>query len=321
MPELDKICSKVLKNKKISIKEAGKLIKADIYELLHYANKIRAHFKGNKVKLCSVVNAKSGLCSENCKFCAQSAFSKSGVKTYPLIETKELKDAFKKAVSSKAGCFGVVTSGYGLSSKEVDRLCGFYSKNKAKNVKLSASLGILSRSDLVKLKASGVSRFHHNLETAESFFKNICTTHDYKVRLQTVKNAKKEGLEVCSGGIFGLGESFNQRLELAFTLRELDVDSVPLNFLNPIKGTPFENIKRIEPLEALRTIALFRFVLPDKDISVCGGREVNIKDLQSYIFYAGANGMMIGGYLTTQGRPVEQDLRMIKDLGLEVYQK
>jgi biotin synthase len=168
------------------------------------------------------------------------------------------------------------------------------------------------------LKDSGLSRYHHNLETDEEFFSALCTTHSFKERVETIKIAKEEGLEVCCGGIFGVGETWQARLNLAFKLKELEVDSIPLNFLNPIKGTPFENITPLHPLEILRIIAIFRFIHPKREIRICGGREVNLRDLQSWMYYAGADGAIIGNYLTTLGRPPEEDLKLIKDLGLEM---
>ncbi|MCB4792511.1 MAG: biotin synthase BioB [Elusimicrobia bacterium] len=319
MSELEKLCDSIIDGNKISLIDAKNLVKADIYELFYFANRLRANFKKDEIKLCGVVNAKSGMCTQDCKFCAQSSFNDTSVKAYHLLDEKDLNKAYEKAVSAKLQCFGVVTSGHGLSSPEIDRVCSFLSKNKRKNLKLSTSLGIIEKKDLKKLKQNGASRFHHNLETSESFFPKICTTHEYSQRVNTVKNAREAGLEVCSGGIFGLGEGFNERLELAFTLRGLDVDSVPLNFLNPIKGTPLETRPRLKALDALRIISIYRFILPDKDISVCGGREITLGDLQSFIFYAGANAMMVGDYLTTQGRPLKKDLKMIHDLGLKIY--
>ena len=168
------------------------------------------------------------------------------------------------------------------------------------------------------LVKSGLKRINHNLETSESFFPNVCSTHAFADRVNTIRVAKESGLEICSGAIFGIGEGINDRINLAFTLKDLDVDVVPLNFLHPIPGTPFEDCTPLTPMEALKIISVFRFILPDKDIKVAGGREVNLRDLQSWMFYAGANSTMIGNYLTTKGRKVEEDLQMINDLKLEL---
>lgn len=307
----------IVKGHKITAREAAALPAAGLDELLDGAGRIRKAFKGNEVTLCSIVNAKSGACSEDCRYCAQSGRHKTGARLYPLLEEGELEAAAGRAEADGAACFGIVTSGRGMSPRELGRIEGFIASRTGKGARISCSLGELSPEDLRKLKAAGMRRYHHNLETAESFFPKICTTHTYTDRVRTVKAAKEAGLEVCCGGIIGLGESFAQRIELAFALRELGVDSVPINILNPIPGTPLAGARRLGPEEILRTIAVFRFILPDRDISVCGGRETNLGASQAMIFRAGANGMMVGGYLTTPGRPVEEDLRMIKELGLE----
>lgn len=282
------------------------------------AEAIARSFKGAKVSFCSIVNAKSGACSENCRFCAQSAHNNTKVDKYALLDDRRLSAALDRAVRDGASCFGIVTSGRKLTGSDIDRIASFVSKNRNRGVRISVSLGEISFEDMKKLKRAGVQRFHHNLETAESHFPKICTTHSYRDRIRTVLNAKKAGLEVCCGGIIGLGESPEQRLELAFTLRRLGVDSVPVNILNPVKGTPMWKRQRLPVRDALRTIALFRFILPGKDISVCGGREANLGKFQSWIFSAGASGMMVGGYLTTPGRPVSEDKRMVKRLGLKI---
>jgi len=291
-------------------------------DILYWANKIRQHFKGNRVKLCSIVNAKSGMCSENCRFCAQSSSSRaSGISVYPLLSKSELVKTYESCAGrGLSSCFGIVTSGESPSEEEIKNIGEAISEIKKKNagVRVSASLGRLDFESLKYLKEKGLDVYHHNLETSESFFENICTTHSYKSKVETLLNAKRASLALCSGGIFGLGESPAQRFEMACALRKIGPDSIPLNFLNPIKGTEiFETAPRLSPREILSVVAAFRFIFPDKDIRVCGGREVNLRDLQSWIFYAGANGMMTGGYLTTPGRSPDEDERMIRDLGLE----
>lgn len=320
--EVKEIAQKVLSGISVFEEELEYLFLTDddIYdELLYWANKIRKKFKGSKIKLCSIINAKSGLCSEDCSFCAQSSQSKAKINVYPLVGEDKIIESFKNSKLLKASCFSIVTSGRKVSKKElkiigetIKKLCLQGEKN------ISASLGELSEDDLLYLKDCGLKRYHHNLETSERFFPYVCTAHSYSDRLKTLRLVKEAGLKLCSGGIFGLGENWKDRYDLAMTLKRLNVDSVPLNFLNPIKGTPLENAKRLSPREILKIIALFRFVLPEKDIRVCGGREVNLRDLQSWIFYAGANGMMTGGYLTTCGRNPELDRQMIDDLELEL---
>ncbi|WP_461834667.1 biotin synthase BioB [Desulfothermus sp.] len=317
---LKELVEKICRREKISSSELVPLIDLDNpYDLFFGATKIREHFKGNKVFTCSIINAKSGMCSEDCAFCAQSKYHNTNISVYPLLSKHELVEKGMYMASMGANKFSFVTSGKKLSKKEIDTICeaAFLLREKT-DLKLCASLGILDKDSAVSIKQAGISRYHHNLETARSFFKNICTTHDYDEDVMTIKVARKAGLEVCSGGIMGLGEEFSHRLELAEFLSHLDVDSIPINFLNPIKGTKLQNMPILPPLEALMCIAIFRFLNPEKDITICGGREVCLGDFQSWIFLAGANGIMIGNYLTTLGRDINDDLKMIKQLNLEL---
>ncbi len=317
---VNEIVGKICRGEKISSSELVPLIDLDNpYDLFFGATKIREHFKGNKVFTCSIINAKSGMCSEDCAFCAQSKYHNTNISVYPLLSKHELVEKGMYMASMGANKFSFVTSGKKLSKKEIDTICeaAFLLREKT-DLKLCASLGILDKDSAVSIKQAGISRYHHNLETARSFFKDICTTHDYDEDVMTIKVAKKVGLEVCSGGIMGLGEEFSHRLELAEFLSHLDVDSIPINFLNPIKGTKLQNMPILPPLEALMCIAIFRFLNPEKDITICGGREVCLGDFQSWIFLAGANGIMIGNYLTTLGRDINDDLKMIKQLNLEL---
>ncbi|MCL2390026.1 MAG: biotin synthase BioB [Endomicrobia bacterium] len=304
--------------KEITKEEALLLFNSDAEDLFYEAAKVRKKYKGDKVKICSIINAKSGQCGENCKFCAQSAFNKTEVTVYPLAETAQIARSADKALEN-AQCFGIVSSGNYLNEKEIDSLCEMF-KNYKQVESLSVSIGRLSDEILFKFKEAGIKKIHHNLETSREFFPKICTTHSYDERINTIKRAKTLGFKICSGGLFGIGESIHDRVDLAFALKELDVDSVPMNFFIQVKGTALEGAKPLLPTEILKTIALFRLILQKQDIVICGGREVNLRDLQSMIFLAGANGMMSGGYLTTGGRDIETDLKMIKDLGMETYE-
>jgi len=291
--------------------------KVDIHDLLYGANRLRQYFCGNTITCCAIINAKSGRCGEDCAYCAQSVHHSSAVQTYPLVDEEMFVQAYRSAYESGAQGVGIVTSGGCLDKNDLRKICGMIGKMRGKDgAYLCASLGMISEDDARALKEAGLKRFHHNLETSRRFFPRICTTHSYDERVETVKAVKRAGLEVCSGGLFGLGEEWRDRIDLAFTLRELDVDSVPLNFLHPIKGTPLEAAAPLSPMAILRIIALYRFVLPGKDIRVCGGREYNLRDTQSWVFYAGASSVMIGNYLTTAGRSTEVDRQMIVDLGL-----
>lgn len=287
--------------------------------LFHGACRIRDHYNGQGIKLCAIVNAKSGRCPEDCAFCAQSTHHNTQIEAYPLMEPQQILHTAQEAEAMGARRFSIVTSGKSLTEKELEKVIQAIHLLKEKTgLILCASVGMIAQHTALQLKEAGLSRYHHNLETAPSFFPHICTTHRYEEDLDTLRNAKEAGLEVCSGGIFGLGESPEQRLELAFTLREMEVDSAALNFLNPIPGTPLEGTNNLTPLEILKSVALFRFILLDKDIRICGGREFGLRDLHPLIFWAGANGIMIGNYLTTRGRDYQADLHMIQDLKLEV---
>ncbi|MBU4415015.1 MAG: biotin synthase BioB, partial [Proteobacteria bacterium] len=248
-----------------------------------------------------------------------SAHHKTGIESYPLLDKEKMVN--NSILMEKAGAtkYSMVTSGHSLSDGEIDSIGHTAEEiNKKTDLSVCASLGQLTEPMAIKLKEMGVTTYHHNLETARSYFDQICTTHDYDEDIQTVKIAKSAGLRVCSGGILGLGETWAQRVELAFTLKELDVDSIPINFLNPIPGTRMENRSLIPPMEALKSIAIFRFINPDKDITICGGREKTLGDFQSWIFMAGANGIMIGNYLTTKGRSAEMDIDMIRQIDLSI---
>ena len=290
-----------------------------IYDLLYWANKIRHKFLGDEISCCALVSVKQGRCAEDCGFCAQSARFDTAVEGFGLMGGEGLASAISGAAEPAAGSLGIVTSGRELSDDEVARLCeGVGGVNGTDGIHLHASPGLLSPQNARRLKASGIRRINHNLETSQRFFPRLCTTHSYSDRLRTIRTAREAGLEVCSGGIFGAGESPDDWLDLAFTLRELDVDTVPLNFLHPIPGTPLGGARALAPMEILKIIALYRFVLPAKEIKLAGGRERNLGDLQSWIFYAGASSIIIGGYLSTRGRPPEEDIRMISNLGLKV---
>lgn len=300
--------------------ELAALSGSGLFELFVAANRIKEHFVGSRVRLCSIINAKSGRCAEDCAFCAQSVHHRTDAPVHPLADEARIVAEARAAQQAGSGCFGIVTSGTTIASDdELERICSALGTIRNQlDISPSCSLGLLDLKTALRLKEAGAVTYHHNLETARSFFPNICTTHDYEQDVATVRNAKAAGLRVCCGGIFGMGESAEQRVELAFTLKELDVDSVPINFLNPIPGTRLAEADFITPLECLRTIALFRLILPAKKITVCGGRERNLRDLQSWMFLAGANGTMIGNYLTTSGRDEAQDRRMLMDLELEI---
>jgi biotin synthase len=292
----------------------------EMWRLFEVVNEVRRFFKGDKVKLCSILNAKSGYCSEDCAFCAQSRRSQADIEKYPLMDEEAMVAAARDAKKVKAGEFSIVASGFAMHKKEeLKRVGDAISRiKKEEGMETCASLGALSREDAIFLLSCGLRTIHHNLETSRSFFGSICTTHAYEDDVRSIREAKKAGARVCSGGIFGIGETPEDRVELAATLREIDVDSIPVNFLNPIPGTPLAGVKNLSPFDCLKIIAMLRLFHPARDVIVCGGRRENLRDLQALIFAAGANGLMIGNYLTTSGRSAESDLGMIEDMGLKV---
>jgi len=313
---------KVLEGGALTFDEALALTEideSDIPILLGVANKVREVFTGKAVDTCEIVNARSGNCSENCKFCAQSAHHEVQFTAYPLMSEDDILAAAKKAETDGASRFCIVTAGCGVEGDpDFDKIVNAIKRiGRETNLNRCCSLGTLREEHVTALKEAGITRYHHNLETSESFFNEICTTHTYQERIATIKRIKAQGLQVCSGGIIGMGETWRQRIELAFTLKELDADSVPINVLNPIQGTPLQNQERLKPMEILQTFAIFRLVLPNKIIRYAGGREHNLGELVPLGYLSGINGALIGNYLTTQGRGANRDLDTITGLGLQ----
>lgn len=295
--------------------EINSLLKLPLSELISLANKTRQEFIGSQLDICSIMNAKSGLCAQDCKFCAQSSRYPTGINTYPLKTKQEMLEQAQRAKDIGAYRFDIVTSGDRLSKEELKIVADAISEIKNKiGIKMCASLGKLDEGGFSLLKEAGLSRYHHNLETSPRYFPKIVATHTFQERVNTIKLAKQAGLEVCSGGIIGLGETLDDRIDMALILEELDVDSVPINILVPIKGTPLEKQNPLSPLEAIRTIALFRLILKNKIIKVAAGRESVLSDFQALAFMAGANGMLIGGYLTIKGRDVACDWKLIEEI-------
>jgi biotin synthase len=293
---------------------------ADILDLLSWANRIRERFKGNKIHLCSIVNAKAGACSENCSFCAQSSFHQTGSPKYGFIDPEPVVEAADEAGKNQVTAVGLVAAWKGLNEGPMlDEVCDRIRELKANGkTRPDASLGIIKSQKVAdRLKEAGLECYGHNLESSRRFFPHTCTTHSFEDRLETIGYLKKAGLKICSGGIIGMGETRADRCDLAFELKRIGANVVPINILNPIPGTPFERNQPLPVMEILKTIACFRFILPRQEIMIAGGRTVNLRDAQSMIFMAGASALMVGNYLTTLNQPVEKDLQMIKDLGLD----
>ncbi|UCD55758.1 MAG: biotin synthase BioB [Candidatus Omnitrophota bacterium] len=290
-------------------------LRQPLAELASRADKIRKECAGNKLELCSIINAKSGLCNEDCKFCAQSSRHPARISHYSLRGKDEIVKRARNAKKIGARKFGIVTSGNKLSPKELDNIASCVSEIKNKiGITVCASLGALEKPQLKTLKEAGLSRYHHNIETSSRFYPRIVSTHGIDERIRTIEQAKIAGLEVCSGGIIGMGESWQDRIDMARLLKKLDVDSVPINLLVPVKGTALESLPPISRKDAIRTISIFRIILKDKIIKIAAGREAILKNSQAMGFTAGANGMLIGGYLTIKGRALEDDYKLIEEI-------
>lgn len=317
-----RIGERVLAGDAMTFEEAAELFERsdyDVHELFHVANRLRLNRFGNRIHLCSIINAKSGTCLEDCGFCSQSVHYATEIPRYGVVSPDKMIRAARKARGHGASALGVVTAGRGYSAASQDfrqLIEGILAIAQDGRVEGHASLGLMGEEEFRQLKAAGLTVCNHNLETGRSYFPRICTTHTYDDRVRTIQAAKAVGIKVCSGGILGMGEEPTHRAELAFALKELDVDEVPLNFLVSVEGTRLEKVSHLTPLEILKVIALFRWNLPTKNIFVCAGR-VHLGDLQSMIFFAGASGVMVGDFLTTKNRCVDDDLRMFRAMGLD----
>lgn len=289
-----------------------------IIELMNHANQVRQFFRGRQIDMCSIISARTGGCTEDCSFCAQSKISSAKINSHGLLSLDDIRISANSAREAGAKRFCIVTSGRKIHAKDIVKIEEMITEVKAQGLLPCATLGLLDYSTLLRLKEAGLHRYHHNLETSEDYFTQVCTTHTYYDKINTIYAALKARLSVCSGGIFGLGESWEERIEMAFALKSLQVDSIPLNFLTPIPGTPLGFIEPLPPLEALKIIAIYRLILPDREIRICGGRPGVFRQLNSCIFWAGADGLLIGNYLTTTGRDPSEDRELILDLGLTI---
>lgn len=328
MPQIERIvqlCESVLGGRDLTRAEAEELADTrtqNLSFLLAAADRVRQEYVGDVVDLCAIVNARSGRCTEDCKYCAQSKYHKTDVEVYPLLSQEKILAKAREAEQGGAGRFAIVTSGKGMEGdREFPKILAAIRAILAETkLKVCCSLGALTKESAQALKAAGVSRYHHNIETSRANYARICTTHTYDERIRTIEIAQAAGLEVCSGGILGMRETMQDRLDMAFALRELGVHSIPLNLLHPIAGTPLAAQKPLSPLEILQSFALFRLIAPRCGIRTAGGREVNLRDMQSMALSSGISGMLIGGYLTTGGRQYAHDRRMLADLGRKAAQ-
>lgn len=294
-------------------------ISCDLEELCKGADMIREHFIGKRVDLCSIINGRSGRCPEDCKYCAQSAYNHTECEVYDFLPKERFLEACRLHESEGVNRFSIVTAGRALTGEEFDRAIEAYEAMKREcNIELCASMGFVSREQLKRLHDAGVSSYHHNIETSKRNFPNICTTHTYEMKLETLKMVKEEGMYACSGGIIGMGETWEDRIDMAVSLAEVEVDSIPINALMPIKGTPLEHLERISEEDILRTIAIFRYINPTAHIRLAAGRALMKKDGEQ-AFLSGASATITGNMLTTAARAtIQSDKKMLSQLGREV---
>ena len=311
------IAEKIIQGDRLKLSDdLNFLLESQLEDLQEGAQLIQKNFRGNHIDLCTIINGKSGRCGENCKYCAQSACHKTGVEEYNFLPAEEILSA--ALANEKAGVnkFSIVTSGRALSGADFDKAIDAY-KLLRENLKidLCASHGILNAEQLKKLREVGVKNYHHNIETSRRFFPQICTSHTFDDRIKTIKLAQAAGLNVCSGGIIGMGETWQDRIEMAFELSELKINSIPLNALMAVKGTALENLPPLKPEEILRTVAIFRFINPAADIRLAAGRKI-LPDKGASAFLNGASASITGNMLTTSGTTIEGDLKILEQLGL-----
>lgn len=318
MDYIDDLKTKVLAGYKINKQEAMGLLKVPLENLSLAADEIRKHFCGDKFDMCTIINGKSGRCSEDCKYCAQSAYYKTAVKTYPLLNTNLILQEAQYNYAKGVDRYAVVTSGKKLSDEEVEKLVKSLQEVKHKcGIKLCVSGGLLNEEQFKKLNGIGVERIHNNLETSRKHFPDVCTTHTFDEKIEAIKAAQRAGMTVCSGGIIGIGETMEDRIDMALELRELEIDSVPINRLNPIPGTPFEHNEPITDDEMRRIVAIYRFILPGLFIRLAGGRGL-FTDKGKVCLQSGANAVISGDMLTTSGISIDTDMKMIQELGFKI---
>jgi len=293
----------------------------ELLSLLDGAYYIRKHFFGNDVLLNMIISTKTGYCPENCSYCSQSIESTAPIEKYTMMSSEEIVAGASKAVEAGVGTYCIVASGRGPTHHELDVIVDSVKqiKQKHSNLRICACLGILRDGQAEKLKAAGVDRYNHNINTSKAHHPQITTSHTYDDRVETVERIKQVGISPCSGVIVGMNESYNDIYEMGKALHELDADSIPVNFLNPIKGTKLENATRLTPTFCLKVLALFRYMNPSKEIRISGGREKNLRSLQPLGLYA-ANAIFVGHYLTTDGQEASSDYQMLSDLGFNVKQ-
>ncbi|MBI3836522.1 MAG: biotin synthase BioB [Planctomycetia bacterium] len=321
LPDWQSLATRILAGHQLTSEEALAVLHSpdeQLLDLLSAAYRVRRQYFGNRVQLYFLMNAKSGLCPEDCGYCSQSKVSEAEIPRYNLLNADKLLDGARMAAQRQAKTYCIVISARGPSNREMDAITTIVPRIKSQyNLKICACLGLLTPEQAERLKACGVDRVNHNLNTSEGFYQEICSTHTYQDRVATLKAVREAGMELCSGGIVGMGEEDADVVRMAFALRDLQVESIPVNFLNPIEGTPLAGMRRLNPRYCLKVLAMFRFANPDREIRIAGGRELHLGSLQSLGLYP-ANSIFVGDYLTTKGQAPEADYKMIEELGFEV---
>ena len=301
--------------------DTGFFITADLEQLCSGADMIRKHFKGDHVDLCSIINGRSGKCSENCKFCAQSAHHCTGIEEYPFLDEEKILAECLHNEERGVHRFSIVTAGRTLSDEDFEKAVSAYKLLDSRSkMELCASHGLLTQEQFNRLHSAGVRRYHANIETSRRNFPNICTTHTYEDKLECIRRAQKAGFEVCSGGIIGMGENWEDRIDMAVSLSELGVKSIPINALMPIKGTPLENTERITAEDILRTVAIFRYIVPEADIRLAAGRNL-MENCGAKAFLSGADATITGDMLTTSGNDIQGDVEMLHSMGFSTERR
>ena len=312
---IQELKEEIYNGKRIGKEEALFLADQPLEELSQAADEIRRHFCGDGFDICTIINGKSGRCSEDCKYCAQSAHYHTGAEEYPLLDTEEITAHAKYNDERGVLRYSIVTSGKRLNDKEVDQMCESIRDIKAKTgIGVCVSFGLLNEEQYRKIKEAGAERVHNNLESSRRYFPEVCTTHTYDDKIAALRAAQAAGLSICSGGIMGLGETKEDRIDMALTARELGVRSIPVNMLNPIPGTPYEHNEKLKPEDMQRIVAVYRFLVPDASIRLAGGRGL-LPDKGRACFCSGANAAISGDMLTTSGITIETDMQMLKELG------
>ena len=321
MTDYMQLANKALRDEPLTRAESLSVLNApddDLLALLHAAFQVRSKYFGRTVRLQMLQNAKSGACMEDCHYCSQSAVSTAPIERYNLLPQKQMIEGARQAAASKAQRYCIVISGRSPLDREIDEIAGAVRSIKQEiPIQICCSLGLMNDEQAKRLKAAGVDRVNHNLNTSEAYHESICTTHTFQDRLATIKNARAAGLEICSGGIVGMGESNEDLIDLATALRDVKPDSIPLNMLNPVEGTPLENIDALTPQRCLKVLCLFRFLHPRTEIRIAGGREHNLRSLQPLSLYP-ADSVFVNNYLTTPGSPAPEVWSMIEDLGFKI---